>query len=266
MSGLRRRINWKAFAILFGAGLVGVLAMLPFIADLLRTLPIDRAAAPDLPFPLILALALVQNGILLAVAIFFGMILSQRVGLPMPLVHAWATGEPAPNVKAIVRPGLLLGGAVGVVMVALEALFFLKHLPVSMLAAFDVPLWKRLLAGVVYGGITEELFMRLFLMALFVWLLGKWWKTAAGTPAPRAFWAAITLVAILFGLGHLPATSMLAPLTPVLVVRALVLNGVAGVAFGYLYWRYGLEAAMAGHIGVHLVLQGPGVMLLTRML
>ena len=70
------------------------------------------------------------------------------------------------------------------------------------------------------------------------------------------------MVAVLFGLGHLPATAAVTPLTPALVARALVLNGVAGVAFGYLYSGHGLEAAMAGHMSAHAVLQIPGVMLL----
>lgn len=85
----------------------------------------------------------------------------------------------------------------------------------------------------VYGGITEELLMRQFLVSLGAWLLG----TAAVTP-----------------------------LTPILVWRALVLNGVAGIAFGYLYWRNGLEAAMPGHMIAHLLMQAPGVILLQRML
>jgi hypothetical protein len=49
-------------------------------------------------------------------------------------------------------------------------------------------------------------------------------------------------------------------------VRALVLNGVAGIAFGYLYWKDGLEAAMIGHMSAHVVMQIPGVIVLTRML
>jgi hypothetical protein len=56
------------------------------------------------------------------------------------------------------------------------------------------------------------------------------------------------------------------PLTPVLIVRALVLNGIAGVVLGYLYWKNGLEAAMLGHMSAHLVMQVPGVMLLRMML
>ena len=83
---------------------------------------------------------------------------------------------------------------------------------------------------------------------------------------PGAFRAAIIVVAVLFGLGHLPATAAIAALTPGLVVRALLLNGVAGAAFGYLYWRHGLEAAMAGHMSAHVVMQIPGVMLLKALL
>jgi membrane protease YdiL (CAAX protease family) len=39
----------------------------------------------------------------------------------------------------------------------------------------------------------------------------------------------------------------------VLVVRAVVLNGTAGLVFGALYRRYGLEWAMTSHFGVDIV-------------
>lgn len=261
-----KRINWKIFAILLVAGLLGVVAILPYMIDLLGSSIIGHAPVPDIPLPLVVTLALLQNGVLLTAAIFIGMILSERIGLRMPLIRAWATGEHPLNPKAIVLPGMLVGAAVGVVLVAMEALFFLRHLPEAMHPFFEISLWKRLLASVLYGGITEELVMRLFLLSLVAWLLGRWWKTTEGMPTPGAFWGAIILVAVLFGLGHLPATLAITPLTQVLVVRALVLNGVAGVAFGYLYWRHGLEAAMLGHMSAHLVMQVPGVMLLKNML
>lgn len=259
-----KTVNWRVFLILFAAGLLGVIAILPFAVDLLGDLPIRQGAG--MPLPVVVALALLQNGILLAAAILIGMRLSERVGLQLPLFRAWATGGAHPRLTAILLPGALGGAAVGVAMVGLEALFFLRHLPASMRPLFEIPLWKRLLAGIVYGGITEELLIRLFLMSMVAWLMGKWWKTTQSRPAPGAFWAAIVVVALVFGLGHLPATAALAPLTPLLVARALVLNGVAGVAFGYLYWRHGLEAAMAGHMSAHVILQLPGIMLLTRML
>lgn len=263
-----KEINWRIFGILLGAGLAGVVAVLPYVADMVGSLPFDEAAVPDMPWPMVAALALLQNGLLLAVAIAIGLVMSERIGLRMPLIRAWGrSGARMPNAKAILLPGMIVGAAVGAVLVGIEAMFFLRHLPSSMLPQFDIPLWKRLLAGVLYGGITEELLMRLFLLSTVAWLLGRWWKTAEAIPTPGAFWTAIALTAILFGVGHLPATALISgALTPTLIVRALVLNGVAGVAFGYLYWRYGLEAAMAGHMGAHLVMQVPGVMLLRTML
>jgi membrane protease YdiL (CAAX protease family) len=259
-------VNWKAFGVLLVAGLLGVVAILPFMMELVGGGIFSRAAAPDLPMPLILTLALLQNGILLAVTILIGLVLSERTGLRMPLIQAWTTGKRASVARAVVLPALLAGAAVGATLVAIEALVFLRHLPPAMQTLFTIPLWKRLLAGVVYGGITEELFMRLFLMSLVAWLCGRWWRTPGGLPTSGAFWLAIVLVAVLFGLGHLPATSAITPLTTMLVLRSLVLNGIAGIAFGYLYWRHGLEAAMIGHMGTHLVMQIPGVIVLTSML
>ena len=260
-----KKIDWKLFAVLLGAGLLGVVAIIPYVMDLLGTRMIDRGSSPDLPLPLVVILAIVQNGVLLTLVILIGLILSERVGLQVPLIRGWVGGQRTTNVRAVALPGIAVGAAVGVVLVGTEAVFFLRHLPAAMRSAFEIALWKRLLGGVVYGGITEELFMRLFLVSLTAWLLSRRWKTREGRPTAGAFWAAIVLVAIVFGLGHLPATSLLTPLTPLIVTRGLVLNAVAGVAFGWLFWKYGLEAAMLGHMSAHVVMQVPGVMLLRAM-
>jgi membrane protease YdiL (CAAX protease family) len=259
-------VNWKAFAVLLAAGLLGVVAVLPFMMELVGRSIFGQAAASDVPIPLILALALLQNGILLAVTILIGLVLSERIGLRMPLIQAWTTGRRASVAQAVVLPPLVAGAAVGATLVAIEVLVFLRHLPPAMHPLFAIPLWKRLLGSVMYGGITEELVMRLFLVSLVAWVCGRWWRTPSGLPTSGAFWIAIVLVAVLFGLGHLSATSAITPLTTMLVFRALVLNGIAGIAFGYLYWRRGLEAAMIGHMSAHLVMQIPGVIILTRML
>jgi membrane protease YdiL (CAAX protease family) len=36
------------------------------------------------------------------------------------------------------------------------------------------------------------------------------------------------------------------------VTRILVLNGIAGVIYGALFWRRSLEAAMAAHMATHV--------------
>jgi membrane protease YdiL (CAAX protease family) len=46
----------------------------------------------------------------------------------------------------------------------------------------------------------------------------------------------------------------MAALTPIIVLRTLVLNGLLGIAFGHLYRTRGLESAMISHFSADLLL------------
>ena len=111
--------------------------------------------------------------------------------------------------------------------------------------------WQGMLAS-FYGGINEELLLRLFLMSLLAWIGCK--LTRAATPGVVVGWTANILAALLFGAGHLPVTASMVPLTGVVIARALILNGLGGVAFGWLYWRRGILLAMAAHFSADIVL------------
>ena len=116
--------------------------------------------------------------------------------------------------------------------------------------------WQGLLAS-FYGALDEEILIRLGLMSL-VALAFRTMARILGADRELAlptgvFWAPNIVTAVIFGLGHLPATAALAPLSVALVVRAVVLNGTAGLLFGLLYKRYGLEWAMVSHFGVDIV-------------
>lgn len=75
-----------------------------------------------------------------------------------------------------------------------------------------------------------------------------------GDAANAVVWVANILAAVLFGLGHLPTMSLLVPITPLVIARALVLNGLLGIVFGWLYWERGLEAAIISHFYADIVL------------
>jgi membrane protease YdiL (CAAX protease family) len=64
----------------------------------------------------------------------------------------------------------------------------------------------------------------------------------------------IIAVSVIFGLGHLPATVQITPLTSVVIIRAIVLNGIGGIIFGWLYWKKGLESAILAHFSADIVL------------
>jgi len=96
--------------------------------------------------------------------------------------------------------------------------------------------------------------MRLFLMTLLVWVSYKIKRTEEGKPTNVGVWLAIIITAVLFGIGHLPITAALTTITPSVVARAILLNGIAGIAFGWLYWKKGLESAMISHFSADIVL------------
>ena len=91
-------------------------------------------------------------------------------------------------------------------------------------------------------------------MTLVVWIFFKIKKTETGKPTKAGIWLAIVLAAVLFGIGHLPTVMAITTLTPLVIVRTIVLNGVGGIIFGWLYWKKGLESAMISHFSADIVL------------
>ncbi|MFS1511603.1 CPBP family intramembrane glutamic endopeptidase [Chengkuizengella sp. SCS-71B] len=113
-----------------------------------------------------------------------------------------------------------------------------------------------LLVGVLYGGVFEEILLRLFFMSLLIWIFQKIFKRNKGYLSNKYYWIAIVISAALFAAGHLPATEMLfGELTTNLIFRCFLLNGIGGLLFGYLYWKKGFEYVVLAHMVSHISLQ-----------
>jgi hypothetical protein len=65
-------------------------------------------------------------------------------------------------------------------------------------------------------------------------------------------WISIIIYFSLFGLGHLPITSAVTAITPMIVFRAILLNGVGGIIFGWLTEK-GIESAMIAHFSADII-------------
>ena len=252
------RFNWREFLILWIASIIGVVAVIPYSltlqAPVLQGLPISLSV--------LLPLQIGENAAIFAVAVAGGLFLAARIGLGAPILEAYLAGQKVmARIKAILVPSIVLGVVASLIVIGLDVTVFGPALVAELGKASEVlsqssiqpPAWQGFLAS-FYGGIDEEIAMRLFLLSLFAFL-GKFLShTTDGRPTLLVLWIANILTAILFGLGHLPETATLLPITQLVVARAVVLNGLAGIAFGYLYWTRGLESAMLSHFSADLIL------------
>jgi len=86
----KSRINWKLFRLLFGAGVFGSLAALPYTLTILG----DQISESSKSLPLIMAIITAQNVAGLAFALYFGLLLGKKVGLGAPILEDWLAKRP----------------------------------------------------------------------------------------------------------------------------------------------------------------------------
>lgn len=141
----------------------------------------------------------------------------------------------------------------GLLLILPDILFFGRYSQAIMDSYAVKPTIPYMLAAVLYGGVIEEVMLRLFMMSLIVFLLHKLFGKRQVKPTTGILIAANVIAAILFTAGHLPATAQLMGITPMILLRCFLLNGGFGLMFGYLYRKHGLRYAMLAHAGCHVV-------------
>ncbi len=193
----------------------------------------------------VLAVIAVQAVLYALVCGFFGYILAEKLGLMRPL-----RPENPPLVRVLVVSAIC--GAV----FSLDAWTFGKWIPelagsYEAAGSFDADTW---IASVLYGGVVEEVMLRLFLMSLLALVGWKLFRRSESAVPAGVLVIANVLAALLFAASHLPATALLfGRLTPLILLRCFLLNGAAGLVFGRFYRKYGIQYAMLFHTLLHIV-------------
>jgi membrane protease YdiL (CAAX protease family) len=253
-------INWKIFFILLAAFAFGLFAITPYSLALQQ----NALANIKLPMPLsvLIPIQIISQTLIFGILIALGLFFASRIGLGLPTLEAKLRGESVANkVYALLPISISLGVIASLLIIGLEVVIFQPALMQQLgdkantlaLETSQPAAWKGFLAS-FYGGINEEILLRLIVMSFLAWL-GKFIsRTSDGKPTNAVFWIANIFAAVLFGLGHLPATALLIPLTPLVIIRAIVLNGFVGIACGWLYQTRGLESAMIAHFSADIVL------------
>lgn len=168
--------NVQLTLVLIFLGILGSIAIIPYSTAMQGNAAIG---------PKLIVLSILQAVVLSAIAVFVGMAASRSLGLSVLSRYS------------ILPTAILLGIAAGAIIIVLELGIFQPRLPEvlgdgankaagSGGTVPEISFWKRFIAS-FYGGITEELLMRFFLLSGLLWLVSKVWSSPEGLPLTAAF-------------------------------------------------------------------------------
>jgi membrane protease YdiL (CAAX protease family) len=200
-----------------------------------------------------------------AVASPVSAIAAALVGLMGLLVWRWSrlpaskTTEPARAVERLAQLALAMGAGlvVGLLLLAVLRLAIQPAVPevgARLAAAGAIPIWRRV--SVVYvAAVGEELVFRLLLLSFIAGLGARLSRRVDTVPNGNMIWVAISVSAIAFAAAHIPAWVTAVPLSLGLVLAIFSLNALGGIAFGWVFVRRGIVAAMWAHAGADCAMQ-----------
>lgn len=233
--------------LMFALGLLPVALVAAYFTALYQLEIIDAATLALLMEQMgseaaFIAVYMVQIALYALVMGFVGHILATKLGLMRPARLEWSA----------LKWTLPLAAAAGVLL-SLDWWTFGAWIP-GLREATDLTLSVPVIfASILYGGVVEEVMLRLFMLSLLAWLGWKvFFRKAEKAPA-GVIVAANVISALLFAAGHLPATAMLFEITPLVLLRCFLFNGGLGLFFGWLYRCFGIQYAMIGHALAHIV-------------
>lgn len=254
-------VQIRATIILTLACILGSLSIMPAIVA-------ARARIHDAQIPgwELYGSAVLQSILLFGPAAFLGLWAARNMKLVgAPLIIQWAGGPKAGPLGKGLMLALCFGILGGVALVLIDVFVFQPH-PAALRsnvtsALLNGSFWQGLAGGVFYGGINEEVLMRLFLVSALIWAISRLFGPDAASQRGVVL-AIIVIAALVFGIAHLPITATMTDLTALIVTRALVLNGIVGIIAGMIYIRYGFEAAVLSHAAAHIPIQTGAALLI----
>ena len=209
------------------AGLVGCAAGVPLSIAVLN----DPAAGGPVSPQAVWLRALVEAVFLLAPASFLGMWLGRKVDL----------ARISDRLPSFILPSVSVGMAL-----AVPGLVGRVVVPEGDFGpGMGNPTPLEWLLRSLSAALTEEIFFRLGLLTLFVWMIRLMVKKPEFKGA--SVWTGNLLAALVFAGAHLPPVLSVDVPNWSLIIMIVVFNTIAGVIMGWLYVRYCLMAAIFAH-------------------
>jgi hypothetical protein len=176
------------------------------------------------------------------IIVYIGLYLGNRVGLGAPLLEKLMNRVSIKNqIVPFFGLSVLLGGLLSVTVLLFDFFIFSPFVPTIMILWKQVPMVFLWLVP-FNQDINTEIFYRLFLMTLFVWVLSKIQNLKNNEVSAIIAWISILAISLITGvIASFQGTYLLTKL------QYITLSCIGSIIFGWLYWRKGIESAIIAH-------------------
>ena len=236
--------NWQFLLLVLLGGLLGGYCIGLYSYDSLDPKLLEELQSQNVSKEMIALSSMIQYGIVFGLILaIVGIILSKKIKL-------WK--EFKINKKAIIATSIITIICALLLYPGDKLIFGSLNTWVNEQYVVKPTIYK-IVGGLLVGGIIEEVMMRLFFMSLVIFVVSKlFYKNKKEVPV-SVFVIANIISTLLFAAGHLPSTSTMTTLTPLIIFRCFLFNGGLGIAFGYLYRKYNIRYAIISHGLSHLI-------------
>ncbi|KIL51330.1 hypothetical protein KP77_08420 [Jeotgalibacillus alimentarius] len=241
-------VNWKLYWILMLINIAGALAIIPYAMER-EGLHTQLGLSPVAFGAFYLFQVVIETGVL----VFLALLILKKLALYDPafkkltevpvICKGWWL-----NAAKTIGGGLVVGSLILAVSLVIS-----KPLGIDN-STIQEPVWWLSILGAGGAAINEESIFRMFLVSLIMILLVKIGKRKVSR-WKSSF--AIVFAALVFGIMHYGVAMDHFELTPGLFFGMVLINGIGGLFFGFLFLTLGIEFAMIAHfsanIAIHVV-------------
>lgn len=240
---------WKGFLVFLGIYLIALVAQYPTMLDQARAyIEIMGGSFTYTPNEFAL-LAMIQPLLLGIIAIYGGHRFFGQVNL-RSLTNEVVEGsqtiknkEKGYTLKDSVPFIVIFAITLAILNIGFDVVFQ-KWLPEIYQPNFSIPNVKQILSNVFYSGIGQEILLRWGIMTTTIYVL-----SSRGRDLNQwVYIIGIVFTAILYGFAQYNSIASLNDFSFILILRILLLNGLDGILFGWLYYKFHFEAAVLSHV------------------
>lgn len=247
----RRKVTypWKGFLIFLGLYIIGLVMYYPVLksqAEVFIGIVGETAAYTPTQFA---GLALIQPILLGVIAIYGGHRYVHKVNLRSLINEKVEDRDPSRIEREVysLKDSLpfIVVFALGLAVLNLGFDFvFQNWLPEMYQPNFVVPNISQALSNIFYSGLGQEILLRWGIMTTIVYVFGSRGQAVS----QWSYLVGFIFTAILYGFAQFSSVIGTIDMTPMIIIRLLLLNVLDGLAYGWLYYKFHFEASVLTHM------------------